>query len=176
MIDKSAAIASVCRAVSLGALDVATSTLKRDYPFAPKPTTKREYGPNESTRIFVRDGFLDRYTGERLIFLPALRILSTVLPVEFPYHLNWKTDATHPAYWELSPTVDHVVPVSRGGKDNESNWVTTSMVRNSAKLNWTLDELGWSLKPPGDLRVWDGLIQWFLQYVAANPEMLGTTW
>ncbi|MFF0818704.1 HNH endonuclease [Rhodococcus sp. NPDC003318] len=55
---------------------------------------------------------------------------------------------THFAYWELFPTIDHIVPVTRGGADDESNWVTTSMLRNSAKAHWTLDELGGDFSQP----------------------------
>ncbi len=101
-----------------------------------------------------------------------LRVLSIALPSEFPFHPNWKTDVTHPAYWELGATVDHLIPVSRGGADDESNWVTTSMARNSAKMNWTLEELGWVLHPPGDFGEWDGLMHWFLEYTRSHPEML----
>lgn len=176
MTDKSTAIADVCRAVSIGELDRAASMLRRDYPFSPVPITKRQYGPVEATRIFLRDGFVDRYTGDRLVFPPVLRILSTVLPNEFPYQSNWKTDCTHPAYWELSPTVDHLVPVSRGGRDDPSNWVTTSMARNSAKLNSTIEELGWSIQPPGDLQAWDGLLGWFLEYAVKHPETIRGAW
>jgi len=122
----------------------------------------------------MRDGFQDRYTGERLIFPPVLRLLSAELPEAFPFHPNWKTDVTHPAYWELGATVDHLVPVSRGGRDDESNWVTTSMARNSAKGNWTLEELGWALQPPGDFLAWDGLINWFLQRTEENPRVLAS--
>jgi hypothetical protein len=108
------------------------------------------------------------------VFPPVLRVLSTVLPADFPYHPNWKTDLTHPAYWEVGATIDHVRPVSRGGADDESNWVTTSMARNSAKMNWTLEELGWTLVPSGDFRAWDGLLHWFLSFAARHPEILAT--
>jgi hypothetical protein len=37
------------------------------------------------------------------------------LPERFPFHPNWKTDVTHPAYWEVSATIDHLTPVTRGG-------------------------------------------------------------
>lgn len=172
MTGKSVAIAELCAALRAGARERAVSLLKRDYPFAPEPIVKRQYGPVESTRVFVRDGFLDRYTSEALIFPPVLRVLSAELPNEFPYHPNWKTDLTHPAYWDLSATVDHVIPVSRGGTDDATNLVTTSMVRNSAKANWTLKELGWTLQPAGDLQSWDGLLHWFLEYTKDRPELL----
>jgi hypothetical protein len=172
MSDKSLVIAKVCQVLTEGPFEEAISIAKRDYPFAPEPTTKRNYGPVESTRLFVRDGFIDRYTGERLIFPPVLRVLSTVLPTEFPYHPNWKTDLTHPSYWEVGASVDHLIPVTRGGADHESNWMTTSMARNFAKMNWTLEELGWTLHPPGRLSEWDGLVSWFLQYVSIHRETL----
>jgi hypothetical protein len=126
MPEKSVAIAEICAALTNGVRDQAVSSLKRDYPFAPHLITKRQYGPLESTRVFVRDGFIDRYTAERLIFPPVLRIISAELPAEFPYHPNWKTDVTHPAYWEVGASVDHLMPVSRGGADDDSNWVTTA--------------------------------------------------
>jgi 5-methylcytosine-specific restriction endonuclease McrA len=172
MAEKSAAIAAVCRALQAGQLDEASSLAKRDYPFAPEAITKREYGPVESTRVFIRDGFIDRYTGDRLVFPPVLRVLSRVLPADFPYHPNWKTDVTHPAYWEVGATVDHVVPVTRGGADDESNWVTTSMARNSAKMNWTLEDLGWTMHRPGSMKDWDGLLGWFLAYTTDHPSTL----
>lgn len=172
MMERTSVIAAVCDALTGAMPDAAASILRRDYPFAPDLVTKRTCGPVEATRVFVRDGFVDRYTGERLVFPPVLRVLSVVLPTEFPYHPNWKMDVTHPAYWEVGATIDHLVPVTRGGKDDDSNWVTTSMARNSAKMNWTLEELGWTLLPPGDSRVWDGLLRWFLDYTATHPAAL----
>jgi hypothetical protein len=172
MAEKSTVLAEVCRALSEGAGDEAASIAKRDYPFAPELVTNRKYGPVESTALFFRDGFIDRYTGERLVFPPVLRVLSTLLPAEFPFHPNWKTHLTHPSYWEVGASVDHVIPVTRGGADNDSNWATTSMARNFAKMNWTIEELGWTLHPPGSMSQWDGLVGWFLKYTAEHPETL----
>jgi hypothetical protein len=91
--------------------------------------------------------------------------------VEFPFHPNWRTDACHFAYYELSATVDHEAPVSRGGADDSSNWITTSMARNSAKANFTLEELGWKVHPRGDIAEWDGLMHWFKTEVAKDPSL-----
>jgi hypothetical protein len=171
--EKGAIIAVVCSLLAEGDQDAAASTLRRDYPFAPEEVAARQYGPVESAHVFVRDGFVDRYTGARLIFPPVLRIVSAVLPSEFPFHPNWKTTATHhPAFWEVGAAVDHLVPVTRGGVDDESNWITTSTARNSAKMNWTLDELGWTLHPSGDVRRWHGMMRWFLEYAEAHPKTL----
>ena len=170
--EKSATIVEVCSALLSSGPDAARSVLERDYKFDPEPVIKRQYGPVESMRVFIRDGFIDRYTGTRVIFPPVFRILSLALPVDFPYHPAWKTELTHPAYWELGATIDHLTPVTRGGLDDPSNWITASMASNSAKMNWTLDELGWSLHAPGDIREWDGLTGWFLDYSGRRPEVL----
>jgi hypothetical protein len=64
----------------------------------------------------------------------------------------------------LSATIDHIVPVTRHGADDESNWATTSMMVNAIKSNWTLDELGWEMVPAGDPKLWDGMLSWFVDY------------
>jgi hypothetical protein len=170
--DRSAILASACAALESEDREAAAAHLRRDYPFEPVAAVERTYGELEATRVFLRDGFTDRYAGTRLVFPGALRVLSVELPAEFPFQSNWKMSETHEAFWELSPTIDHIVPVSRGGRDEEANWVTTSMRRNSAKSNWTLEELGWELHPAGDLRDWDGLTSWFLRYVTTHPPLL----
>jgi len=170
--EKIVAIATVCRALADETPDAAIAVLKEYYPFAPKEITKRRYRRIDFMRVFVRDGFIDRYSGERLIFPPVLRVLSSVLPEDFPYHPNWKTDVTHPAYWQVAATIDHYVPVTHGGADDETNWVTTSMAHNQAKMNWMLVELGWTLHPEGDIQLWDGLVKWFLQYATTHPQVM----
>ena len=64
--------------------------------------------------VFLRDRFTDRYFGQSLVFPGTLRALSILLPQQFPYQQNWKQSQTHPAYWELSPTIDHIVALARG--------------------------------------------------------------
>jgi len=123
-------------------------------------------------RIFMRDGFVDRYSGEHLVFPPVLRLLTAAMPTVFPFHRNWKMSDCHVAYWHLMPTVDHIVPIARGGADTDENQVCTSQLRNSAKSNWLLTELGWMLHQPGDIRCWDGLMSDFLKYAQERPEIL----
>jgi hypothetical protein len=172
MKDRASVLADVCRALTDGDSDSATDVLNRSYPFLGTPSTPRRYGPAQATRVFVRDGFIDRFSGLRVVFPPVLRAISLGLPDAFPYHPNWKMEVTHPAYWELTATVDHLEAASRGGADDESNWVTTSMARNSAKGNYSLEDLGWSLQPPGDISEWDGLMRWFVEYTEDRPETI----
>lgn len=161
--EKADVLAATCRALEAGGAAEAERVLAEGYPFRPEPIVRRQYGPIQATRVFARDGFVDRYTGHRVVFPPVLRALSYALPQAFPFHPAWKTDVMHSAYWEIGATIDHLVPVTRGGTDTESNWMTASMASNSAKMNWTLEELGWTLHPPGDLEIWDGLLGWFLR-------------
>jgi hypothetical protein len=111
-----------------------------------------------------------------LIFPPVLRLLSMLLPEEFPFHNNWKMEFCHIAFWEYFPTIDHVVPVALGGRDEKQNWVSTSQIRNSAKSNWRLEDLGWSLLPAGDFNEWDGLMGWFMDFIKENSHHLANTY
>ena len=176
MEEKGSVIANICHTLTDRGPDAAARLLREEYPFCPDKPSSRKYGPQESTKIFIRDGFLDRYSGSRLVFPPVLRLLSLILPEDFPYHLHWKTEVTHPAYYELSATVDHLVPVSKGGSNEELNLVTTSMARNSAKGNWTLADLGWTLFPPGKMKEWDGLMSWYVDYCRSRPEIMTKSW
>jgi hypothetical protein len=150
----------------------ARQILRAEYPFVPTSSEGRRYTAVQSLQVFKRDGFIDRYSGQRLVFPGILRLLARLLPQEFPYHPNWKMAETHPAFWELFPTIDHVLPVARGGADSEENWVTTSMLRNAAKANWTLEELGWSLYPAGSPGAWDGLTAIFVEFVDSERSVL----
>ena len=170
--DRSQIVARVCDALMDEDRESASKIAREDYPYVPIVQSKRRYTEVQSVNLSVRDGFIDRYSGSPVVFPATLRLLSKLLPNEFPAHPNWKMSESHIVYWELFPTVDHVVPVARGGADAEDNWVTTSMIRNSAKSNWTLEELNWELFEPGDIRDWDGLMSWFITYVERHPSYL----
>lgn len=167
--DKADIIQAICDAVTHGE-ESEVSSAASQYPFTPPQRSGRKYTPLDATRIFIRDGFIDRYSGTRLINPGVLRLLSELYPSLFPFQKNWKMSETHPAYWELMPTIDHVVAVAKGGTDSEENWITTSMLRNSAKANWTVEELGWQVFPAGKLSDWDGLTQWLLEYVESHDQ------
>jgi hypothetical protein len=67
---------------------------------------------------FVRDGFVDRYSGVRLVCVAALRLISKRPPDQLPFQANWRLDTCHVAFWDLAPTIDHILPVSRGGTED----------------------------------------------------------
>jgi len=67
-----------------------------------------------------------------------MRLLSDLFPEQFPYHRSWKTSETHQAYWSVSATHDHVVPLSRGGDSlDPRNIVTACWPCNARKSDPT---------------------------------------
>ncbi len=113
--DKATIIAQVCNLISDDRIGEAGDLLHTYYPFQPIEKHPGNITPKQKTCVFVRDGFIDRYRGNRLIYPPVLYLISNFLPIQFPADPNWKMSATHIAFWELFPTVDHVVPRARGG-------------------------------------------------------------
>ena len=154
-----------------GKLEEASSVIQDCYSFIPTRRESRSYTAIEQMGQFFKDGFIDRYFGTKQINPGMLRLLSEKLPVEFPYQPHWKTDECHMAYWDYQPTMDHIVPITLGGKNDSSNWVTTSMKGNLAKKNYTLKQLNWHLCPEGDIREWDGLSGLFVRIVEKEPEL-----
>ncbi len=145
---------------------------EENYPFVESISQKRQYSKYQMCKVFLRDGFIDRYSGDKLLFPGLIRLLTLEFPDIFKYHKNWKMSDTHMIYWDLYPTIDHLIPIARGGNDNDINWVTTSMLHNSAKSLWTIEELGWNIHEKGQLNNWDGLVHYFIDFVNKNPEYM----
>lgn len=169
--EKARILDQVCK-IAFVDREAAADLLKSEYPFIPSRPTRRSFSKNESIEIFTRDRFVDRYSGELLVNPGVLRIFSELFPDEFPFHPHGKLDESHIAYWELMPTVDHIIPLAQGGKHEPSNWATTSMISNLAKRNSTLTQVGWELLEVDPSLQWDGLSHWFVEAVAARPQLL----
>lgn len=185
-------ITAICEALSLDKASAAREIAQQHFPFdrthrlkhrlrarsrylAPPITRtikQNTLSPTRRLEVFHRDGFIDRYEGTRLIFPGVLWLLTGALPAEFPYHKNWKISECHHVWWYYCPTVDHRIPVVRGGTDDTDNLITTSMLNNMEKDKWTLDEVGWGVCPRGNIEEWDGLLFWFLQYVERERSVM----
>jgi hypothetical protein len=175
IIDRADTISRICQALAAGRRADACAIARQEYPFEPpRVAAHGKCTPLQKTQVFMDDGFIDRYFGNRLVFPGALQLLSRLMPEELPSHPNWKMSVGHMVYWDLYPTIDHVDPIAHGGVDDKTNWVSTSMLHNAIKDHWTLEELGWVKRPPGDLKVWDGMIHWYLETAAANLLMVAT--
>lgn len=170
--DKSSIIASIVSLLLDDKEASAKEIINQEYPHTQVEIDKRTYTMAQKMNQFLCDGFIDRYSGQKLLNPGILKIISHYFPDDFPYHPHWKMTETHIAYWELTPTIDHIYPIAKGGEDDESNWVTTSMKNNSIKSNYTLDELQWKLYPRGETSEWDGLTSVFLKLVEKDGELL----
>lgn len=155
-----------------GDIHAAEQVIKNGYQFVAVKKEGRKYTKKQMVVQFYRDGFIDRYSGEKLVNPGILRVMSEVMPDSFPFQSHWKTDECHMAYWDFQPTIDHIQPIALGGKDEPSNWASTSMVNNSAKSNFTLEQLHWTLKPAGNIKDWDGLSALFVRIVEQDEALL----
>ena len=107
--------------------------------------------------IYARDGWRCRYCGVRIIERAARTRLHRLIPEV----ARWGTRNAdkHSALAALSASLDHVVPHSRGGSNEESNLVTACNACQFGRGQWTLEEVGFidprEFKPALD--AWDGL-------------------
>ena len=154
----------------------ANAVIDKEYPFHKIVAQGRNYTDREKMEQFIRDGFIDRYSGQKLVNPGILKVLSYYMPETFPYHAHWKMEECHNAYWEFVPTVDHIYPVALGGADSMENWATTSMLHNSIKSNWTLEQLNWKLYDAGDFDKYDGLTGLFIKLVETDNELLNDSY
>ena len=170
--EKSDIIYDVASMILCDNMTAARSIISTEYPHKHLEIEKRSYTLEQKMNQFICDGFIDRYTGQKLINPGILKLISHFFPEEFPYHPHWKMSETHIAYWELIPTLDHIYPIAKGGHDDESNWVTTSMKNNSIKSNYTIDEIHWTLHPKGNIADWDGLTKLLIELVEKDNSLL----
>ena len=169
--EKSEIIKGISQLILSNKLEDATAFLQAEYPYRKIEQEKRSYTLKEKMEQFLSDGFVDRYTCQKLVNPGILKVITHYFPDEFPYDPHWKMTKTHTAYWDLIPTIDHIVPIAQGGTDEPSNWATTSMKNNSIKSNYLLSEINWELHPKGNLSEWDGLTELLILLVENNPHL-----
>jgi len=138
-------------------------------------TLRRAPPPQVLAEIYDRDRYQCRYCGRKTVLIEVMRLLSGLFPEQFPYHPNWKASETHPAYWSVSATHDHVVPVSRGGDSlDPSNIVTACWACNARKSGLRLEDIGFTLREPND-QTWRGLADLYpaLWKHCGRPALIG---
>lgn len=144
-------------ALVAGEPERAQTTLDAVRVRGPARVRRQEVSRPTQLAVFRRDSFHCRYCGQKTLFLPTVRALSDLFPDHLPVDPGWKLDHTHPVYWTLIASPDHVIPAIRGGGSDEANLVTSCWRCNDIKRAWSLQELRWSLLDPVIDRDWDGL-------------------
>ena len=120
--------------------------------------------------IYVRDGWRCRYCGTRVIDRGMRARLHRCLPDV----ARWgaRNAEKHTALAALSASLDHIVPHSRGGTNDEPNLVTACNACQFGRGQWTLAEVGFfdPREYPPVLDKWDGLTR--LSRLAATSNDL----
>lgn len=191
-------IARSCALLLLGRQSEAIALVATEYPLEGGPIPESSYSgerlvepsipvelrcPRKAASkqalalLHARDGYMDRYTGARLIAPCVFKLIGHVdhgpLRGVLPYDVNGgrgvparrgRRAICHQAGFELYASYEHVRPISVGGADELPNLVSAAFDTNSAKGNET-----WAPAcPPGALADWAGLTDWFLEYTERN--------
>lgn len=113
---------------------------------------------NGQAAIFARDGWRCRYCGTRVISTKARKVFTERFPEE-THWVSWQRYGGHSALLSQGASLDHVLPISRGGKNVDCNFVTACGTCQFGRNQWTLEEVGFT--DPRDRQPvrdgWDGL-------------------
>ncbi len=96
---------------------------------------RQSISKQHSITVFKRDAWTCRYCNSAVFFTPTLKLLDSLNPGHGYYHPNGKTGAVLDIFQWKWATIDHVIPVSRGGQNNLTNYVTACW-----KCNLTLND------------------------------------
>ncbi|MFH0834725.1 MAG: HNH endonuclease [Candidatus Micrarchaeota archaeon] len=90
-----------------------------------KMATERKSIPLKSqVGVWARDNWHCRYCGNPVFFAPTLKLLENINPGHSYFHPNGKEGKLLPLFQWSWASVDHVLPVSAGGKNEIGNYVT----------------------------------------------------
>lgn len=127
--------------------------------------TSRENPPKVATRmptgeavkkLFAQDGWHCRFCNCRVVPPRVRNAMRVALPGAIPWS---ETEGYHGAFFAISASVDHVIPHSAGGTNDEENLVTACWSCQFGRGAWLLEEVG-LLDPRARPPVrdgWDGL-------------------
>lgn len=107
----------------------------------------------DQLRVWKRDNWHCRYCNVPVFFNPVLKLFNELNPGHQYYHRNGKTGELIPLFQWQPATVDHVVPVKSGGRNEMDNYVTACWQCN---LDYRDKQIG--KPPPGEIikSSWDG--------------------
>ena len=137
----------------------------------PAGTKRVSLSKKRQIRVYRRDNFTCRYCGRETVLHAAVEYLAKQFPQTLPYHRNWKRSETHPLFNDITTSCEHIIPLSRGGDDDDRNLAAACARCQYMKSDWLLAELNWKLYEGRDSD-WDGLTGLFL---AASGSVRWTT-
>ncbi len=142
-----------------GRIDVAIHRQSNNPKFIPVPMEKRPRMPNASRQLEIlrRDGFRCRFCEAKVIVKSIHRVFANAVP---DTARQGRTNETrHFGISNLTASVDHIVPYSRGGTNDADNLVTACPTCNYGRGNWLLEEVEIEnpFNHPPIVDGWDGL-------------------
>ncbi len=125
----------------------------------PKPERYPDRMPTMAVQneIFARDGWRCRFCRIKVISRKSRGVLIRL----FPDETHWVSSEfkRHTALYTMAVSLDHVVPHSRGGNNEEANFVTACYCCQVGRGEWLLEEM--ELLDPRTIEPiiddWDGL-------------------
>jgi len=92
--------------------------------------------------IATRDGWRCRFCDSRVISKKAKTVLNSL----FPSEARWGriNSEKHCALSALTASLDHILPHSRGGNNDQENLVTACGSCQFGRNQWTLEEVGFN--------------------------------
>jgi len=133
-----------------------------------KPKPKKYSGSLEKnksfakyeTQVYQRDGYRCGYCAIRLVDTKVLMKMEKMVGKKY-FKVKGMNSERHGVALVLRATIDHIKPLSRGGRTRIDNLVTSCWSCNYGKLNATLEQL-WISNPlkkrSNPNRYWNGLM------------------
>jgi len=123
----------------------------------PRAKQPRMPGAALTRKILARDGYRCRFCEVRIVVKQASKIFIQALP--HAVRTGNINEDNHFGLAVLTASIDHLVPFSRGGTNDEDNLVTACASCNYGRTSWLIEEV--DLMDPRDfppiLDSWDGL-------------------
>lgn len=90
--DKVVALEKAAQVILDGRIKCAKEIIQTEYPFMNLGSVSRHYSDKQKWEQFKRDGFIDRYSGQKLLNPGLLKTMSFYMPDIFLYHAHWKME------------------------------------------------------------------------------------
>ena len=124
-------------------------------------------------KVWQRDFWSCRYCGEVVFFSPTLKLLDKLSPGHGYYHPNGKTNKILGLFQWKWASIDHINPVTKGGLNDEDNYVTSCWQCNLKFGNKNLNQ---GKSKPIEINInsklvnWDGLSSLYIKLVNKDDE------
>ena len=111
--------------------------------------------PKIRIEVWKRDNWHCLYCGKPVFYAPSLKLLEKLNPGHKYFHPNGEDGSMLSLFHRSWSSVDHIIPVSKGGKNEMTNYATSCMDCNQ-KFNEK--EVGNGKIKPREIKPssWDG--------------------